>query len=381
MAVWCVLVYMSVSPDLEESLELDLAEAADAVQMALDPDKSLLEVFVCINRDMDESEIRKLHTAEAPERIERQGLDDFLQLEQDQWEVATNRVLVVWGHGPGVLGGSEDDLVIGEVPQPRAILRAVFPPPLSAESVLLLQGSSPPTQLKPPDVVGYDACSMGSLEVGWTLRGLWSDRSPADPEPAVITSQVPEPASGWPYHKLLRLLQADPGMTPKTFARGVVDVYADNTDAPNYSIAAFDPLDFEHVRDAIRNLSTELEEDCPPILDILDAASRASLPDSNRSLDVGTFVGSLDLRVDLKGNAQHVQGALARAVIHRRTGGSLAGRSGFSLDLPDGSEPGFRQEWGSFAESCRWDDFWRKCVRDAEKGADPNSGPGGKSVD
>jgi hypothetical protein len=66
------------------------------------------------------------------------------------------------------------------------------------------------------DVVGFDACLMNMIEVGYQLKGN------AD---VVVGSQELEPGDGWPYDRVLEKLAADPTLTGPALAAEIVDRY------------------------------------------------------------------------------------------------------------------------------------------------------------
>jgi len=66
------------------------------------------------------------------------------------------------------------------------------------------------------DVVGFDACLMNMLEIGYELRTLAG---------MIVGSQEVEPGDGWPYDKVLAALAAKPQTTPEQLGRTIVDAY------------------------------------------------------------------------------------------------------------------------------------------------------------
>lgn len=66
------------------------------------------------------------------------------------------------------------------------------------------------------DVVGFDACLMGMVEVTYACRDVANH---------VVGSEDLEPGDGWPYDTILADLVATPTMTPQQLADLVVDKY------------------------------------------------------------------------------------------------------------------------------------------------------------
>jgi hypothetical protein len=66
------------------------------------------------------------------------------------------------------------------------------------------------------DIVGFDACLMGMLEVAYALRDVAN---------FMVGSEENEPADGWPYDVILQHLKDTPAMTPRSLAGVIVTDY------------------------------------------------------------------------------------------------------------------------------------------------------------
>ncbi|MCK4856800.1 MAG: T9SS type A sorting domain-containing protein [candidate division Zixibacteria bacterium] len=73
------------------------------------------------------------------------------------------------------------------------------------------------TGLSHLDIIGFDACLMGMIEVAYEYK---------DQVDYMIASEENEPADGWPYHYILQDLVADPLMSAAAMCSVVVDAYA-----------------------------------------------------------------------------------------------------------------------------------------------------------
>jgi hypothetical protein len=69
---------------------------------------------------------------------------------------------------------------------------------------------------RPLDLIGFDACLMNMIEVGYQIRDLCH---------VMVGSQEVEPGDGWPYDMVLAGLANDPDMTPEDLGRFIVEVY------------------------------------------------------------------------------------------------------------------------------------------------------------
>jgi len=66
------------------------------------------------------------------------------------------------------------------------------------------------------DLIGFDACLMSAVEIGYQLR---------DVARFMVGSQELEPGTGWPYAEILNSLAANPSMTAREMAQMMVDSY------------------------------------------------------------------------------------------------------------------------------------------------------------
>ena len=66
------------------------------------------------------------------------------------------------------------------------------------------------------DILGFDACLMSMLEVGYQVKGAAA---------YTVGSQEEEPNNGWPYDRVLTALAKNPAMTPADLAKVAVSQY------------------------------------------------------------------------------------------------------------------------------------------------------------
>jgi hypothetical protein len=67
-----------------------------------------------------------------------------------------------------------------------------------------------------PDLIGFDACLMGMVEVAYEIRGHAS---------VMVGSEETEPWDGWPYAPILADLLANPSMDPTQLGQVIVNRY------------------------------------------------------------------------------------------------------------------------------------------------------------
>jgi hypothetical protein len=144
-----------------------------------------------------------------------------------------------------------------------------------------------------------------------------------------IGSMIPEPASGWPYFDALQRLESDAGADPKTAAVSLVEAYAGSVDAQDWCMVALDLKKAADLRVALRAL---FGTTAPSALEVLDAASGASLPDDTDLIDLGAFLRRLD-HDGTRPLATSARGVLIAGLVARRAAGTLRGRDGLAVRL------------------------------------------------
>jgi len=122
---------------------------------------------------------------------------------------ADRYVLILWDHGGGWLGYATDE-TSGEHLISLAELRQSFEDIRSRTGVGRL------------DLLGFDACSMATLEVAHELAPFAR---------YLVASAALEPALGWPYDAILAPLVGNPGMSIRDFAASIPPAYQSATTA------------------------------------------------------------------------------------------------------------------------------------------------------
>lgn len=143
---------------------------------------------------------------------------------------AQHYALVLWNHGGSSASGpgacwdytsSEDYLTLPEIKEALA-------------NVYSISG-------KKIDVLAFDACLMGMIEVAYQMR---------DYANFMVGSEETEPNDGYPYDMILEELAASPSMSPAQFATTIVIKYVGS-----YTDGLPNPDDAPHVTSAAFNLT------------------------------------------------------------------------------------------------------------------------------
>jgi len=117
---------------------------------------------------------------------------------------AEHYAVILWDHGGGLMGACIDDtdgdsLNLYEI-------REAF------EAIYNATG-------RKIDIVGFDACLMGMMDVVYMLR---------DYVDYVVFSEEYEPGDGWPYDEILNALVSNPLMSPADLAKLIVQKYIES---------------------------------------------------------------------------------------------------------------------------------------------------------
>ncbi len=244
------------------------------------------------------------------------------------------------------------------------------------------------------ELVGFDACLMGQLEVMSAI---------APHAKYAVASEETEPALGWAYAKFLQALNDNPAMTGRELSQAIVDSYIDQdfrvTDNQARSVlatdlgatgdvSAKDVVTFLHKGitlsavdlGAIQNLNATVNELAVTLtkVDQSKVAEARAYAQSYTSifgkkfsppyLDLGHFVDLLLANIadpTVKQAAQQVQSALKESVIAETHGTEKPASSGLTIYFPNstlyqltfGKSYQYSAYVGRFATASLWDDF------------------------
>ena len=169
---------------------------------------------------------------------------------------ADRYALVIWNHGGGWREMEEKKLekakaIGGGAGEPGASTRTVASDSTNGDELYMKEVQSALEAAKANveqrfnrqvklDVVGFDACLMGMVEVSYALRNAAN---------YVVGSEQLEPGAGWPYNTILRDVAANPTMTPKELANTIVtrygNSYSGGVTQSAVDVAALDNLAFK----------------------------------------------------------------------------------------------------------------------------------------
>jgi hypothetical protein len=212
------------------------------------------------------------------------------------------------------------------------------------------------------DLLGFDACLMNMLEVGYQVQHLCQ---------VLVGSQEVEPGDGWPYDTLLKQLADDPDMAPEALGRAIVQEYNHfyQSQYPGLAVtqSAVRLEALEPVAEAVSNLGDVLVEglsDVQKLAGIVFAAMRHAQSFTDRDYvdlahfcrlladgDPGGAVGSSAQQI-----AELMAGDTSPVIAEAHSGSSVAYATGLSIYLPARVFSPLYSDL-DFAKQHRWDEF------------------------
>ena len=139
-------------------------------------------------------------------------LADFLRFAKENYP-ADRTAVVFWNHGGGSVSGASfdelydyDSLTLDEM---YAAFTEVWEPSLEAGQ-------------QPLELVGFDTCLMGTVDVAYTFCDL---------SRYLVASEETEPANGWYYSRWVGALADDPSMDGAALGKVICDAYYEGCQA------------------------------------------------------------------------------------------------------------------------------------------------------
>ena len=257
---WTILIYICADNDLADYAfsdvnSMELVGSTDDVNIIVyvdfGPNSVPFTGAKCYNVTYD-TDTSNINSPELPSGLPSEPnmgdptvLFNFIVFGQ-AYAPADNYLLLLWDHGGGYQG------VCVDWESGSDILR-----PSELESVLS-SGS-----IQHIDVVAFDACLMGQLEVAYSIR------SHTD---YIVFSEESVPGTGYPYEDILLDIVSNPSMTPQQLANTMVMRYAQ---AYSPGGRYYDPTEADIC------LSVVATSSIGQVATALDNLAQALLPQSN----------------------------------------------------------------------------------------------------
>lgn len=186
------------------------------------------------------------------------------------------------------------------------------------------------------DIIGMDACLMGSLEVAKTLSTYGT---------YLIASEELEPGHGWNYEELVKWLGENPNATLTNISKAFVDSYIDTAAHASTRDKTLSVVDLNKIDTFVSDFTTMLSSLSPTsdYSSILNSAkdsqqyavnSRYSVP-TGRSMDIKHFLQNLKLRRgDLSTQIDALNTQVDDFVVYNRYQNSKINSNGISVFQP-----------------------------------------------
>lgn len=364
---WTVLVYLDGDNNLEEPALLDMNEmeaagSSDSVNVLVQIDRIEGETSADgnwtdtrrykIEGDNDFNRITSPIVMEMGEvnMGDPNSLVDFIT-----WGVtnypANRYALVLWDHGAGWFGVAFDD----SSPNGDGL---TLPDLNTALSQALNE-----TGIGQLDVIGFDACLMGQLDVYQQMQpyGLYA-----------VGSEELVPGLGWDYTAILETLYADSQMDGATWSQNIVsdfiNFYTKIEPDPYTTMSAVDLSQFGSLTSAMKNLAVALQANPSQVASAVgDARNGAEgyaliYPEDAEfyaAIDLWHFASILSQRSNNAGvtaAAQDVMEAVDQVVIASEYGSGFTVAKGISLYFPRTVDY-FSDRYGSEGPLRDWNNF------------------------
>ncbi|MDD1755520.1 MAG: clostripain-related cysteine peptidase [Methanomassiliicoccales archaeon] len=256
---------------------------------------------------------------------------------------ASKYALVLWDHGGTWLyGACADDTSDGDsllMPEIRQAISAA-------------EGSTS----KRVNLVGFDACLMGMVEVAYDLKDLTD---------TVVFSEEIEPGQGWAYDDVLGGLTTDPSMTSLQLGAKIVTAYSEFYGASGKeTLSAISTSSLAGVATALSAFASEMSSAYPA-----HSAQIVSVRSTVEHFDYEMAIDLYDLAQRTKGAAitpqltsasDQLMTSVQAAVISETSGNLRPGAHGLSLYFPDVRSDlnlvGYRSDILMTADTT-WDEF------------------------
>ncbi|MEZ4642450.1 MAG: clostripain-related cysteine peptidase [Chloroflexota bacterium] len=364
LADWTILVYMAADNNLETAAlqdlnEMEAAGSSEQVNVLVQLDRSANDSSAdgdwqetrryVVQADTDPAVITSTFTIEGEVNMGEAGaLNDFLA-----WGIQTypanHYALILWDHGAGWNGFAFDN---------DAGDHLTLPELATAVSQALAQ-----TSLDKLDVVAFDACLMGQLDVFHALQP-YADYA--------VGSAELTPGHGWDYQTLFANLLADSDIDGAQFARQMVDdfgrTYTQAEPDDFVTMTAVSLADLPPLTHAVEQLAAALLHD-PQLAASAVADARSGTESFARAygtdgeqyaaIDLGHFAAILSQRSPdptVQEMAVTLQQALATATIAHMHGSGFKHSQGVAIYFPRQQEF-YTPEYGRITQLTTWNRF------------------------
>ena len=280
-------------------------------------------------------------------------LTDFVEWATETYP-GDHYLLVLWDHGRG--WRTRAMMATGMQRQ----IKAIHIDDTDGSEMSLAELSEAFLSIPRMDVVLFDACLMGMLEVAYSIR---------DYADMMVASEENVPMTGQPYDRILSRLTSDPGISPYSFSMVMVDEYIDHYASydSTFTASAIFLSSIDDVASAADQLAGAISANMDEVRsDVRTAQQRTQHYDFDKSVyddykdlyDFARHVRQLVTNAEVQSAAKAVMDAVNGAVLYQRSSGHLVLDSyGISIYLPDPGYIPIQYSFIEFAQDTQWDEF------------------------
>ncbi|MHA1899124.1 MAG: clostripain-related cysteine peptidase [Promethearchaeota archaeon] len=262
---------------------------------------------------------------------------------------AQKYALILWDHGSGPLWGSSlggccwDDQSYSDYLSATELYNTLSP---ASRHI---------------DVLGFDACLMGSMEIFYQLKDV------AD---VIVGSEKTEPGDGYPYDDILSWLTTHPSASASDLGSQIVDKYF--LSYPSYEAitnTAVDTSKLQNLSDKINTLSNLiLDQGTNYNSEVSSAKNDAVHFDDNPFIDLYDFCTNLENEITdnstIDGACDDVMSAINSAIINEEHSSAISGAHGISIYFPDTiNDYSSNYEVLRFCSSNSWDEMVKNSMQ------------------
>ena len=257
-------------------------------------------------------------------------LQNFIQWAQSDYP-AENYALILWDHGSGIMDGNAPGGVCWDDSDGGDYLT------LSEISSVLSSTSV--------DLLGFDACLMGAVEVHYQLK---------DYVDVIIGSEDNEPNEGYPYNDILNYLKLNPNATPEQLGEQIVIKY-NNSYSEGYDVT----------QAAVNTFTSEFNNSLNNFINDLNRVgsghvrtARSSSSEFSREYYIDLYDFTNEISGFVGTSAQYLMNNITEIVIKEAHSISQADAHGLSIYFPKYlSSYSSNYENTQFAHDFNWDEF------------------------
>ena len=266
---------------------------------------------------------------------------------------AKHYVLVLWDHGRGWQTSTLRTLSI------PFEFKAINVDETSNSEMSLPELRNALSQSPRVDIILFDACLMGMLEVAYSIRNC------AD---IMIASEDNIPATGQPYTQILARLTSMPQVTPYEFSQIVInsymDYYANYAGPLTYSAIKLSSLGYTiHAVDQLGTAIVAASNEWPIVRKIQGEtqyfdSDKGQYIDYKDLYDFASRLRSASKSATIRNACQSVMTSFEQTVLYQRnSGGKVANAYGISIYIPPSGRMLSQYKLLDFAKDTSWDEF------------------------